>query len=383
MAAFFFCHFFNSLNESHFLAYEKGKSYSMEDSTRNILIFLAGLCVLYFLVHLLLKKLGKDPRNILPHNIASRLKIPMITLFLAVAIQAGLINREIITDEGQIDFFQHVRSILLIFSFTWFIIVAIRIAKNQFLKRFDVSEADNLRARKVYTQFNIIERIAIFVVVLFGLGIALLTFDGVEEVGVSILTSAGIAGIILGLSAQKVFGTIFAGIQIAIAQPIRLDDVVIVEGEWGRIEEIKLTYVVVKIWDQRRLVLPTTYFIEKPFQNWTRNSSDILGTVYIYTDFDLPIDSLREELTRLLNATDLWDQKVNVIQVTDLSEKTMELRALMSAKDAPTAWDLRVYARENLLKYIQKNFPDSLPRTRLEIKEGAPQPKDPSGGLPK
>lgn len=355
----------------------------MDASTRNILIFLGGLILVYFLFHFLLKKLGKDPRNILPHNIASRLKIPMIALFLSVAIQAGLINREIITDEAQVDFFQHVRSILLIFSFTWFIIVAIRIAKNQFLRRFDVSEADNLRARKVYTQFNIIERIAIFVVVLFGLGIALLTFDGVEEVGVSILTSAGIAGIILGLSAQKVFGTIFAGIQIAIAQPIRLDDVVIVEGEWGRIEEIKLTYVVVKIWDQRRLVLPTTYFIEKPFQNWTRSSSDILGTVYIYTDFDLPIEELRKELTRLLNATDLWDRKVNVIQVTDMSERTMELRALMSAKDAPTAWDLRVYARENLLKFIKENYPGSLPRTRVEVKEFPPRQESPSAGLQK
>ncbi|MGI0105726.1 mechanosensitive ion channel family protein [Salinimicrobium sp. WS361] len=350
----------------------------MGDTTRNILIFLGALLVLYFLVHFLLKKLGKDPGNILPHNIASRLKIPMIVLFLAVAIQAGLINREIITDKNQIDLFQQIRSILLIFSFTWFIVVAIRIAKNQFLKQFDVNTANNLRARKFYTQFNIIERIAIFVVVLFALGIALLTFDGVEEIGVSILTSAGIAGIVLGLSAQKVFGTIFAGIQIAIAQPIRIDDVVIVEGEWGRIEEIKLTYVVVQIWDKRRLVLPTTYFIEKPFQNWTRNSSDILGTVYIYTDFDLPIDKLREEQTRLLNATDLWDRKVDVIQVTDLTEKTMELRALMSAKDAPTAWDLRVYARENLLKFIQENFPDSLPRTRLEVKEERPRQEGPS-----
>ncbi|WP_423818287.1 mechanosensitive ion channel domain-containing protein [Salinimicrobium sp. TIG7-5_MAKvit] len=350
----------------------------MGDTTRNILIFLVALLVLYFLVHFLLKKLGKDPANILPHNIASRLKVPMIVLFLAVAIQAGLINREIITDENQIDLFQQIRSILLIFSFTWFIVVAIRIAKNQFLKQFDVNTANNLRARKFYTQFNIIERIAIFVVVLFALGIALLTFDGVEEIGVSILTSAGIAGIVLGLSAQKVFGTIFAGIQIAIAQPIRIDDVVIVEGEWGRIEEIKLTYVVVQIWDKRRLVLPTTYFIETPFQNWTRNSSDILGTVYIYTDFDLPIDKLREEQTRLLNATDLWDRKVDVIQVTDLTEKTMELRALMSAKDAPTAWDLRVYARENLLKFIQENFPDSLPRTRLEVKEERPRQEGPS-----
>lgn len=352
----------------------------MGETTRNILIFLTALLVLYFLLHFILKRLGKDPNNILPRNIASRLKFPIIILFIAVAIQAVLINREIITDESQVDFFQQLRSILLIFSFTWFIIVAIRVTKNQFLKQFDVTTQNNLRARKFYTQFNIIERISIFVVVLFALGIALLTFDGVEEIGVSILTSAGIAGIILGLSAQKVFGTIFAGIQIAIAQPIRIDDVVIVEGEWGKIEEIKLTYVVVKIWDKRRLVLPTTYFIEKPFQNWTRNSSDILGTVYIYTDFDLPIDKLREELTRLLNATELWDREVNVIQVTDVTERTMELRALMSAKDAPTAWDLRVYARENLLKFIKENYPGSLPRTRLEIKEGLPRQEGPSNG---
>jgi len=355
----------------------------MGDSTRHILFFLLALIVIYFLVHFLLKKLGKDPGNILPHNIASRLKVPIIVLFIAVAIQAGLINREIITNESQVDLFQQIRSILLIFSFTWFIVVAIRIAKNQFLKQFDVNTANNLRARKFYTQFNIIERIAIFVVVLFALGIALMTFDGVEEIGVSILTSAGIAGIVLGLSAQKVLGTIFAGIQIAIAQPIRIDDVVIVEGEWGRIEEIKLTYVVVKIWDKRRLVLPTTYFIEQPFQNWTRNSSDILGTVYIYTDFYLPIDKLREELTRLLNSTELWDRKVNVIQVTNVTEKTMELRALMSAKDASTAWDLRVFVRENLLRFIRENYPDSLPRTRLEITEKLPRQEGPSGSLPK
>lgn len=353
----------------------------MDETTRNILFFLGALIAVYFLLHFLLKKLGKDPHNILPHNIAGRVKFPLIVLFIAVAIQAVLINREIITNEGQIEFFQHLRSLLLIFSFTWFVIVAIRITKNQFLKQFDVTTADNLRARKFYTQFNIIERITIFVVILFAVGIALLTFDGIEEIGVSILTSAGIAGIVLGLSAQKVFGTIFAGIQIAIAQPIRIDDVVIVEGEWGRIEEIKLTYVVVKIWDKRRLVLPTTYFIEQPFQNWTRNSSDILGTVYIYTDFDLPIDKLREEQTRLLNATELWDRKVDVIQVTDLTEKTMELRALMSAKDAPTAWDLRVYARENLLKFIKENYPGSLPRTRLEIKEGLPRQEGSSNEL--
>ncbi|MEG9328715.1 mechanosensitive ion channel domain-containing protein [Salinimicrobium catena] len=334
-----------------------------------VLITVGILLAAYFVVFLLLKKLGKDPQNILPQNIASKLKIPIIALLLAVGIQAGLIKEEIITDEAYVDFFQQLRSLLLIFSVTWFIIVAIHITKKQLLRRFDVTTKDNLRARKFYTQFNIIERIAIFIVILVAVGISLLTFDGVQEIGVSILTSAGIAGIILGLSAQKVFGTIFAGIQIAIAQPIRIDDVVIVEGEWGRVEEIKLTYVVINIWDKRRLVLPTTYFIEKPFQNWTRSSSDILGTVFIHTDYDLPVDALREELTRLLKSTDLWDGKVNVIQVTDLSEKTMELRALVSAKDSPTAWDLRVYIREKLVDFIKENYPNSLPRSRVILKE--------------
>ena len=174
------------------------------------------------------------------------------------------------------------------------------------------------------------------IVIVFAIGIALMTFDGIREIGVSVITSAGIAGIILGLSAQKAIGTLLAGIQIAITQPIRLDDVVIVEGEWGRIEEIRLTYVVVTIWDQRRMVLPTTYFIEKPFQNWTRNTSEILGTVFLYTDYNVPVNELRQELTRLLESTDLWDGKVNVLQVTDSTEKSMELRALMSAKNSST-----------------------------------------------
>lgn len=219
----------------------------MDPLSRYVLITIVILLAVYFLLHFLLKKLGKDPSNILPHNIAARIKIPLIILLLTIGIQAWLINREIITDEYYVDLLQQVRSLLLIFSLTWFMVIAIRIAKNQVLRKFDVSEENNLRARKFVTQFNILERISVFVVVLFALGFALLTFEGVREIGVSILTSAGIAGIILGLSAQKVIGTILAGIQIAIAQPIRIDDVVIVEGEWGRIEEIKLTYVVVRI----------------------------------------------------------------------------------------------------------------------------------------
>lgn len=344
----------------------------MDNLNLYVLVTIVILLIVYFLVFFLLKRLGKDPHNVLPHNIANRIKVPLIILLLAIGIQAGLINQKLITNETTAALLQQLRSLMLIFSFSWFIIVGIRIAKNQFLKQFDVTTRDNLRARKFYTQFNIIERIAIFVVILFSIGIALLTFEGIKEIGVSLLTSAGIAGIILGLSAQKVIGAILAGVQIAIAQPIRLDDVVIVEGEWGRVEEIKLTYVVINIWDKRRLVLPSTYFIEKPFQNWTRNSSDILGTVFIYTDYNFPIDELRKEFTRLLHSTDLWDKKVNVIQVTNVTEKTMEMRALMSASDSPTAWDLRVYIREHLVKFIKENYPESLPQSRVVIKENHP-----------
>ena len=196
-----------------------------------------------------------------------------------------------------------------------------------------------------------------------------MSFDSIKSVGVSVLTSAGLAGIIVGFSAQKALGTLLAGIQIAFTQPIRLDDVVIVEGEWGTIEEITLTYVVIKIWDKRRLVVPTTYFIEKPFQNWTRNNSDILGTVFIYTDYNVPFDKLRDELTRLLNSTNLWDGKANVLQVTDAKENYVEIRALMSASSSPKAWDLRVFVREKLITYIQTNYPESFPKTRVQVKD--------------
>jgi small-conductance mechanosensitive channel len=194
-----------------------------------------------------------------------------------------------------------------------------------------------------------------------------MTFESIRAVGVSVLTSAGIAGIILGFSAQKAIGTLLAGIQIAITQPIRIDDVVIVDGEWGRIEEINLTYVVVKIWDKRRLVVPSTYFIENTFQNWTRESADILGTVFIYTDYTVSFDAVREELTRLLKSSPHWDGNVNVLQVTDVKERTIELRALMSAKDSGTAWDLRVFIREKLIAFLQEKYPESLPKTRITL----------------
>jgi small-conductance mechanosensitive channel len=194
-----------------------------------------------------------------------------------------------------------------------------------------------------------------------------MTFDKVRYLGASILASAGIAGIIIGLAAQRSLGTILAGIQIAITQPIRLDDVVIVENEWGRVEEINLTYVVVRIWDLRRLVLPITYFIEKPFQNWTRISADLLGTVFIYMDHTIPVQKIREALHDILTQSGLWDGKVWGLQVTNATEKTLELRALMSAADSSQAWNLRCLVRERIVDFIHQHYPGSLPALRTHL----------------
>ena len=271
--------------------------------------------------------------------------------------------------DGLLSLLYNQSQILVTVGISWVLIVLIRTLKTAFLKRFDISIEDNLASRKVYTQINILEKVLIFIIILFALGMVLLSFESIKKIGIGLFASAGLAGIIIGLSAQKVVGSLLAGIQIAITQPFRIDDAVLVENEWGWIEEINLTYVVVRIWDKRRLVLPTTYFLEKPFQNWTRTSADIIGSVFLYVDYTISFQALRNELSRLLNKSDLWDKKVNVLQVTDSKESTLELRILVSAKNSPTTWDLRVYIREKMIEFIQKNYPESLPRTRVLLEK--------------
>jgi small-conductance mechanosensitive channel len=254
----------------------------------------------------------------------------------------------------------------LIIAFAAVVLIdLVNMLKNRLLRRYDITAEDNLHSRKLHTQINILEKVIVFVIVLTAVGLVLLSIDSIKEIGVGLFASAGVVGIIVGLSAQKIVGALLAGIQIAITQPFRLDDAVLVENEWGWIEEINLTFIVVRIWDKRRLVLPTTYFLEKPFQNWTKNSADIVGSVFIYADYKIPFDPLRKELTRLLESTDLWDKNVNVLQVTDARQNTVEIRILVSAKNSPTAWDLRVFIREKMIDFIQKNYPESLPRTRV------------------
>lgn len=261
---------------------------------------------------------------------------------------------------------EQLTNLTIIAGFAWVASRTVGMARAMIASQYPVDVEDNLQARRVRTQVRIIARVLNVAIVTLAVAAMLMTFEQVRQFGVSLLASAGVAGIVIGFAAQKSLGSLLAGVQIALTQPIRLDDVVIVEGEWGRIEEITLTYVVVQVWDQRRLVVPVTYFLDYAFQNWTRTSAEILGTVYLYTDYSVPVDALRDELQRILDGTELWDGRVAGIQVTGTSEKTMELRALVSAEDASKAWDLRCLVRERLIAYLQQQFPDQLPRLRLE-----------------
>ena len=325
--------------------------------------------LIYFVISRLLLRIGRRSPNNLMGLAWQKFRYPVLFLLLLIDF---IILQGLFTPGVKITTFTAIFiKLALIFVVTWFVIRSINLSREVILRRYDISEKDNLKARKIFTQFRVLENIVIFIVILVAIGIALMSFDGIRRIGVSLFASAGVAGIIIGFAAQKLIASVLAGFQIALTQPIRIEDVVIVENEWGWIEEITLTYVVVRIWDKRRLIVPSTYFIENPFQNWTRVSADILGTVFIYTDYTVPVDELRKELTRILKGTDLWDGQTNVLQVTNAKDHTLEIRALMSALDSPTAWDLRVLVREKLISFLQLKYPESLPRTRIEMTDGS------------
>ncbi|MDO9005283.1 MAG: mechanosensitive ion channel [Aquabacterium sp.] len=263
-------------------------------------------------------------------------------------------------------------TILLIASITWLLMRMARGFGQAIVLSHSIDVSDNLTARRIQTQTQVVTRLAVGGIGLIGFSLALMTIPDVRQIGTSLLASAGVVGIAAGLAARPVLGNLMAGLQIAFSQPFRLDDVVIVEGEWGRIEEINSTYVVVKIWDERRLIVPLQWWVEHPFQNWTRNSANILGTVFLWVDYRMPLQPLRDAMQALCEKSPLWDQRVCLIQVTDFSEKAMQLRCLISSADSGKAWDLRCLIREELMKVMQNDYPDYLPRVRAEIDNPPP-----------
>jgi small-conductance mechanosensitive channel len=256
--------------------------------------------------------------------------------------------------------------VLLIIAFGYMLIGIVKVFEDYIAHAYDLRKSDNLRERKIRTQLQFLRKVAVSLIVILVMCAILLSFDNLRKIGTGLLTGVGVGGIIVGFAAQRSLGNFLAGLQIAFTQPIRIDDVLVVEGEWGRVEEITLTYVVLGIWDQRKLILPINYFIEKPFQNWTRTGSAILGTVFLYVDYSAPIDAIRKEFERLVENHPLWDKRVKVLHVTDTKERTMEVRLLVSANNSGQAFDLRAELREKMIAFIQKNYPDSLPKVRLE-----------------
>ncbi|HEY6006955.1 MAG TPA: mechanosensitive ion channel domain-containing protein [Geobacteraceae bacterium] len=331
---------------------------------------LAGVAmyrVLFFVLGHLAGRAGTPLGSIM----AERLRGPARMLLPLLAIM--LVAPSLTLSARIIEVAQHLFSLCFIAVIAWLAISATLVGRDIIISRYDVEAKDNLKARAVHTQLTVIVKIIMVIVSIIAAATMLMTFEKIRQVGVSILASAGIIGIIVGFAAQRSIATLFAGLQLALTQPIRINDVVIVEGEWGWVEEITLTYVVVKIWDLRRLVVPVSNFLEKPFQNWTRISADLMGTVFLFTDYAVPVEEIRQQLHEILQGSDKWDRRVWGMQVTNATERTMELRALVSAADSSTLWDLRCEVREKLLTFLQNNYPESFPRMRGNIRmEEAP-----------
>jgi len=325
-----------------------------------------------FLFGVLKRRVLRSPGQ-LDDFVLELVKVP--GLWFIYWLLLGIFSKVYLGDVSFHESFSHVNKLLIIFSVAWISIQVIKGGAYYLQSRLNVGVADNLDARKNLTSIRVFKAIAQSIIVIIALAAALLTFEQAKTLGMSLLTSAGIVGIIIGFAAQKSLGLMLAGIQLAITQPIRLDDVVIVEGEWGRIEEITLTYVVVKIWDDRRLVLPVTYFLEKPFQNWTRSSANITGTIYIYVDYAFPVDSLRSFIPGIIKENSDWDSRVFNVQVTKASEQFKEIRVLLSSSDASKNWDLRTFVREKIIDYINTNHPESFAKIRIAEKR-SPEAKD-------
>lgn len=316
------------------------------------------------LVFRLLTRLVQE-RDLFLRSLVSRTAGP-VRLGLAVfalSIAAGIAP----LTAQQAGILRHVLLVCFIGLVGWVMLTALRIWTTVYLRRFKLDAEDNLLARKHATQSRILQRVAASLIVVVTAAAALMTFDGVRQYGVSLLASAGAAGLVVGLALQPVLKNLIAGIQLAITQPIRLEDAVIVEGEWGNIEEISSTYVVVRLWDWRRMVLPLAYFIEQPFQNWTREGAALIGTVMMYVDHTAPVPAMRAKLEEVARASRLWDGRVVSLQVTDFKQGTMEVRLLVSASNAGRAFDLRCEVREKMIGWLQAEHPHALPRQRAEI----------------
>ncbi|MCJ8519616.1 small-conductance mechanosensitive channel [Pseudorhizobium tarimense] len=336
------------------------------DPIESILILLLAFglgLIIHKIVYRILTRVTEN-RDLFWRSLVQRTRRPLRLAILTWVLSLGVVIAPLNSEQESV--LRHILLLCFIVLLGWMARTALHIWTTVYLRRFKLDAEDNLLARKHVTQSRIMERVAATAIIAVTISAALMTFPGVRQYGVSLLASAGVAGIVLGLALQPVLKNLFAGIQLAITQPIRIDDALLVEGEWGKVEEITSTYVVVKLWDWRRLILPLGYFIEKPFQNWTREGAALIGTVIIYLDYSVPVSVIRRKVEEIAAASPLWDRDVVNVAVTDFKESVMEVRILVSASNAGRAFDLRCEVREKLIDFIQANYPSSLPKVRAE-----------------
>jgi hypothetical protein len=326
---------------------------------------IGALCAVE-VIHQTVRRLGR--RSVLLAELAKHAHRPFQVFLTLLAMQLAL--RSLVQSFPWRDEVLHIILLAVIGTGAWLVGVLLLVIEDVALARFGTDVPDNRRRRRLHTQIVMVRRVTVAIVVIIAAGVTLMTFPQVRAIGASVLASAGIMGIVAGLAAQSMLANVIAGLQLAFSDAIRLDDVVVVEGEWGKIEEITLSHVVVQIWDDRRLIMPTSYFTTTPFQNWTRTSAAVIGTVELEVDWTVPVPAMRDELRALLESTDMWDGRVCVLQVTEAQGGLVKLRALVSAADAPTLWDLRCLTREHLVAWVRDHRPTALPRWRAEVADG-------------
>ncbi|HEX7728410.1 MAG TPA: mechanosensitive ion channel domain-containing protein [Terracidiphilus sp.] len=340
-----------------------------------VVVFGNGLHFILF--RLLRRKQGETKHRVL--GVQKYLARPARAVLLTLGVLAAVPLLPMLSQElkGQVE---QIVGIMLVLLLGWLGVGAVYVFQAVVVSRFDITVADNLRARRIHTQMHIFRRVLIGVVLILDLAAFLWSLHNpaLWKFGTGLLASAGLASLILAGAARSTASNLIAGMQIAFTEPIRIDDVVVIEGEWGRIAEITSTYVVVNIWDQRAQIVPLSYFMEQPFTNWTRSGADIMGTAFLYVDYSVPLEPLRAELERVAKASPLWDGRVCGLQVTDLREQTMEIRCLVSSADSGKNFDLRCVVREKMIDFVQKNYPEALPTMRVaarrqKLEHPAPQ----------
>jgi small-conductance mechanosensitive channel len=321
--------------------------------------------VFHLLLYSFLRHRAHRHNSIFAEQIITHTQLVTRLLFLLLSISIVMPKLEL--PDWFYDPLSHTLVIGYILLLAWFAIAVIEVLNAVINEALPQNLAEDFRARRRHTRTRLLRQIAIGLI-FFAAGAAILmTFPSIRNLGAGLFASAGLAGLVLGMAARPTLGNLIAGIQVALTEPIRIEDAVVVEGEMGRVIEVNTTYVIVRTWDLRNLIVPLSYFIEKPFQNWTRYSSDLIGVVLLYTDYSVPIDELRAEHQRILESSPLWDRKVSAVQVTDAKEHSVELRFLMGASNPASAFELRCYVREKLIQFLQKNYPEALPRVRSEV----------------